>query len=186
METFKTIRDSDIGSDEIEPEHFLERKAARAVVFDRKNKVALFHSTMKKYHKLPGGGVEEGESLETALRRELSEEIGCEIGSIHELGIVEEYRNKVGLHQFSYCYIADVSGKKKTPHLEAGEIAEGFVTEWLDLDAAIETLENEKDVEDYEGKFIQMRDLIFLYETKKVIKKLPFGHQEGVGIVGYI
>ncbi len=169
METFKTIRDADVGSAEAASESFTERKAARAVVFDAEHNVALFHSTKKHYHKLPGGGVEEGEDIETALRREMLEEIGCEVDSLQELGIIEEYRNRFSMHQFSYCFTANVAGEKGTPNLDEGEIAEGFITEWMDLDTAIQTLENEKGVEDYQGKFIQMRDLIFLKEAKKIL-----------------
>ena len=99
------------------------------------------------------------------------EEIGCAVKNIRGVGAIEEYRNKFKLHQFSYCYIADVSGEKGVPHLEEGEIAEGFVTEWLDLDSAIKTLEDEEGVDDYQGKFIQMRDLAFLKEAKKIIGK---------------
>jgi len=165
---FKTIQDSDIGSTDPVPEKYVERKAARAIVFDGDGKVALFHATKKHYHKLPGGGVEAGEDIETALRRELQEEIGCEVDSIREVGMIEEYRNRFELHQLSYCFTANVIGEKGTPHLEEGEIAEGFVTEWMDLDTAIETLENEKGVEDYQGKFIQARDLLFLKKARKV------------------
>lgn len=164
-----TLQDSDIGSTEPAPEIYVERVAARAVVFDTEGKVALFHSTVKQYHKLPGGGVEAGEDIETALRRELMEEIGCEVDSITEIGMIEEYRNRFSLHQLSYCFTAHVVGEKGTPHLEEGEIAEGFITEWMDLDTAIKTLENEEDVDDYQGKFIQIRDLLFLKEAKKVI-----------------
>lgn len=173
MEIMRTIRDADIGSDEIEPSDFRERKAARAIVFDGENKLALFHSTKKHYHKLPGGGVEEGENLETALRRELMEEIGCSVSNISEIGIIEEYRNRFKLHQLSYCFIAYVEGEKTTPHLTESEIAEGFVTEWLDLESAIRTVEKEEGVEDYQGKFIQMRDLLFLNEAKKIINTMP-------------
>lgn len=169
MNILKTIRDIDIGSDIPIPEKFIERKASRAVVFDKENNVALFHATKKHYHKLPGGGVDEGESIEAALTREIKEEIGCEIDNIRELGVIEEYRNKFKMHQFSYCFIANVSGEKGIPHLEEGEIEEGFITEWMDLNTAIKTLEEESGVEDYQGKFIQMRDLTFLKEAENVL-----------------
>lgn len=169
MNHLKTIRDIDIGSSIPTPEKFKERKASRAVVFDKGNKVALFHATNNGYHKLPGGEIEEGEDIESALRREVMEEIGCEIKNIRELGEVEEFRNGEPLHQLSFCFIADILGEKGEPHLEEGEKEEGFVTEWVDLETAIKVLENEMNVENYEGKFIQMRDLTFLEEAKKML-----------------
>lgn len=170
MELLKTIKDSDIGSAIEAPNSFKERHASRAVVFDKENNVALFHATKKQYHKLPGGGVEKGEDLEAALRRELLEEIGCAVKNIRPIGVIEEYRNKFGLHQFSHCFIAEVDGEKGKPHLEEGEIAEGFVTEWMNIEVAIRTVESERAVEDYQGKFIQMRDLCFLQEAQRLAR----------------
>ena len=53
------------------------RKAVRAVVFDNENKVALINVSKHNYYKLPGGGIENFESVEDALRRECLEEAGC-------------------------------------------------------------------------------------------------------------
>ncbi len=93
MKLLKTIRDKDLGLDFAEPSVYRERKASRALVFDKDNNIALLHAKNKSYHKLPGGGIEDGEDIIQALRREAMEEIGCEIDNIKELGIVEEYRN---------------------------------------------------------------------------------------------
>lgn len=166
MKTLKTIRDADIGSALQEPENFRERKASRGVIFDTENKIALVYSAKNQYHKLPGGGVDEGEDFETALQRELIEEVGCKVENIEELGIVEEYRNKIGLHQISYGYVARVI-EKGTAQLEANEVEEGYETQWFDLDVAIEILESESSIEHYDGKFMCMRDITFLKEAKK-------------------
>jgi ADP-ribose pyrophosphatase YjhB (NUDIX family) len=169
MNVIKTIRDSDIGSTVPAPIKYVERKTSRAVVFDKENKVALFHSTKKHYYKLPGGGIDEGEDVVTALRRELLEEIGCEVENIRELAVIEEFRNQFEMYQVSYCFIADVLGEKGFPNLEEGELAEGFVTEWMNLNTAIKRLEDRSVVEDYKGKFAQMRDLAFLKEASNLV-----------------
>jgi 8-oxo-dGTP diphosphatase len=168
MKTILTIRDKDFGLDFPDPPVYQERGAARAVVFDGDRKIALLHVTKLSYHKLPGGGIEKGESTEDALRREISEEIGCSIVNVRELGIVEEFRNKFSLHQLSYCFFADLDGEKGVPHLEQDEIADGFETVWLSIKDAITILESETGVEDYEGKFIQMRDLSVLRQVNEL------------------
>lgn len=166
MKTLKIIKDADIGSELPEVEVYKERKASRAVVFDTEGNIALIYAGKNNYHKLPGGGVDKEESLEAAVRRELMEEIGCKVENVKELGIVEEYRNKIRLHQISYCYTAQVV-EKGIAQLEANEIAEEYVTKWLTLDTAIEILDKEKDTDHYDGKFMWLRDLVFLREARK-------------------
>ncbi|HEY4487404.1 MAG TPA: NUDIX domain-containing protein [Candidatus Paceibacterota bacterium] len=166
MKLLATIRDIDIGSSTEPPSHYEERGASRAVIFDSQKNIALLHATKKNYHKLPGGGIEEGEGVETALRREALEEIGCYIQNIRELGVIEEYRNRFSLHQISHCFIADLAGEKGAPDLQPGEeIEDGFETIWMELSTAVKTLARESDITYYEGKFIQKRDLMFLEEA---------------------
>ena len=169
MKILKTIKDEDLGLDFKDPSVYRERKASRAIVFDKDNNIAMLHATNKNYHKLPGGGVEKGEDIIKALRREMLEEIGCEINDIKELGIIEEYRNQFSLHQLSYCFIANLDGEKGTPHLEEDEKADGFETVWLNIDTAIKISEGEVNRGHYEGTFITTRDLCFLKEAKKII-----------------
>lgn len=171
MKILKTIRDKDLNLNfEDQAVYKQERKAARAIVFDKDKNVALLHATNKSYHKLPGGGIEEGEEIIEALKREAMEEIGCEIENIKELGIVEEYRNQYSLHQLSYCFIADLKGEKGIPDLEEDEIADGFETVWMSINDAIKILEGETELEDYEGRFINMRDLLLLKGINKIVE----------------
>lgn len=169
MEILKIIKDKDFGLSDETRNNYQQRTAARVVVFDKDKKVALLHVSQKNYHKLPGGGVDEGESLEQGLRREILGEVGCHIKNIQELGIVEEYRNDFNEHQTSYCYIAEVDGEIGQQKLEQDEIDEGHDLGWWDLDEAIRLLEREKEVRDYEGKYIRDRDLVFLKKAKEII-----------------
>ncbi len=167
MGLLKVISDADFETGVPAPLTYEERGASRAVVFDKDKNVALLHVTKWNFHKLPGGGIEEGETIEQALHREVLEEIGCEITNIRELGVIEEYRNGLTLHQISHCFVADLVGAKGNPDLDEGELADGFETVWLSLDMAIQTLEGEAPREHYEGKFIQLRDLTFLKAARE-------------------
>lgn len=172
MKTIAIIRDSDIGFDTPHPQNYEERSAARAIVFDADKNIALLHVSKKSYHKLPGGGIEKGEDAVTALLRELREEIGCAVDSIHELGSIEEYRNDFKLHQTSYCYVATVVGPKGNTNFDEGEVADGFIPVWMCLNDAIQTLEDEGEVKHYEAKFIRLRDLTFLKEARQLLPEI--------------
>ncbi len=170
MNVIKVIRDEDFGLDNPVPKNYKERKASRSIVFDENRHVALLHVTKKNYHKLPGGGMEKGEEISETLERELFEEIGCSVKDVRELGIIEEYRNKLELHQISYCFLANLIGDKGTPHFKDDEIDDGFKITWMDIRDAIRTLESEINTRDYRDKFICLRDLILLKEAVKVYK----------------
>ena len=57
-----------------------------------------------------GGGVEPGEAPETALRRELREELGAEVEILCELGTVSDYYNLIHRHNLNRYYLCRVLG----------------------------------------------------------------------------
>lgn len=140
------------------------QKTARAVLLDGSGNIALMHISKFGYHKLPGGGVEEGESIEGALRRECLEETGCEISIKEPLGRIVEYRKRYNLKQESFAYIAHVVEKKSSPQFEAGEIEEGSELVWIPLSQALELIKSENPGQ-YEGTFIVKREIAFLTEA---------------------
>lgn len=58
------------------------------------------------YHKIPGGGIEEGESAREGLRREINEEVGSEIRILGEVGEIIKYRSRQSLKHNSVCFVA--------------------------------------------------------------------------------
>ncbi len=83
-----------------------KRVSVRAVIFDGDNIITMFRSkkkddgTRKEYYVIPGGGVEEGESLEEALIREIKEELGIDIEIVKYLREVEEEK---AIQHFYFC-----------------------------------------------------------------------------------
>lgn len=148
------------------PNGWKERRASRAVVFDAQKQVALLFVSSKGYYKLPGGGIEMGENQIEALKRECLEEIGCVIEVEREVGMTIEYRSKFQVRQESYCYLANVVGKKGVPRFEEDEIEDGFQIIWVSLDEAIRLVE-ESNTEEYQSGFIIPRELVFLREVKR-------------------
>ena len=68
------------------------RYTARAILKNKDGKYAVMYSRKFNLHSLPGGGVDEGEDIISALKREILEETGCLCDDIKELGYVSENR----------------------------------------------------------------------------------------------
>jgi len=55
-----------------------------------------------------GGGVEPGEDLESAIHRELREELGAEVEILARIGVVSDYYNLIHRHNINHYYLCRV------------------------------------------------------------------------------
>ena len=119
------------------------REASRGVVLNDDGRVFIMHLDSIGLYKLPGGGLDPGETPEQAMVRECSEELGMDVEIIEKLGTVEECRIKGDEFQVSYCYVAKVVGEPYEQTLEEKELQLGHhITECENIDEAISKLEN--------------------------------------------
>lgn len=138
------------------------KRATRTVLLDDDGKVAIINVTKHGYYKIPGGGVEDGEEIEVAARREVMEEAGCDCAIVGELGRLETEVPVWGMLDISDGFIARVIGEKMQPKYEEWENERGFRVEWFEsLDLAIATIENNV-VKEPGMDALQSRDLVFL------------------------
>lgn len=120
----------------------ISREAVRGVILKGKS-LLLVYSTNVGDYKFPGGGVDEGESYEYALVREIKEECGADVLSIiGELGKVIEYDMPVEadydvFKRISYYYMCDVDSNFGRQSLDDYEKALGLIPVWVDIDMAI-------------------------------------------------
>lgn len=164
MELITKITDADIGEKVYEINNPTTRKAVRTILLNDLGEIAILHKAEKNEYKLIGGGVENDETLEQALRREVLEESGCEINILKELGYVEEYRTINNFVQTSYVYVTKVSNDTKKLHLTKQEKDEGAELCWFKPEVAL------RQISDSYEKLIPSK-YSNLYGSKIVIKR---------------
>lgn len=164
MELLLEIKDKEIPVEK----SYKTRTAARAILFDKNNLVPLLFNSKHNYHKIPGGGIDDGENQKQALIREVLEEVGSTFEITGEVGKIIEYKSEMNELQTSYCYLGKVISKGLGTNYTEKEVNDGFQMVWLPFDEAISTIENNKPT-NYEGSFIQKRDLRFLQKAQEII-----------------
>lgn len=150
-----------------------DRKIVRAIVFDDQENYYFVRAKRDDDFgkatliETSGGGVEAGEDLETALKRELKEELGAEVEIMHKIGIVSDYYNLIHRHNINNYYLCKITyfGEK---HLTRDEI-EDFHLSTLRLSYRDAEEEYKKCAETKIGKLIAARELPVLRRAKVLL-----------------
>ena len=150
-----------------------DRQIVRAIVFDDQENYYFVRAKRDDDFgkatliETSGGGVEAGEDLETALKRELKEELGAEVEIMYKIGIVSDYYNLIHRHNINNYYLCKITsfGEK---HLTRDEI-EDFHLSTLRLSYRNAEEEYKKCAETKIGKLIAARELPVLRRAKVLL-----------------
>lgn len=119
-----------------------------------------------------GGGVESGEDLQSAIKRELKEELGVEVDIIHRIGVVSDYYNLIhrhNLNNYFLCKIKSFCDKNLTQ-----EEIEEFHLSTLKMTYQEAISEYEKRRETKLGRLIANRELPVLLIAKEMMEREGF------------
>ena len=145
------------------------RIIARAIVKNQDGLYAVMYADKFKLHSLPGGGVEDGEDVLTALRREVYEETGCVCDEIQELGIVAENRASLDYTQINHYFVVTTTHTPGENHLTEAEQNSRTILKWVTWDEMVRLI-NEQEFDRVQGKYLKARDVVALREYSKWVE----------------
>ena len=144
------------------------RITARAIVKNRDGLYAVMYSDKFMLHSLPGGGVEDGEDVLTALRREVYEETGCVCDEIQELGVVTENRASLDYTQINYYFVVTTTHTTGENHLTEAEQDSRTIVRWETF-AEMVRLISVQEFDRVQAKYLKARDVMALREYARRI-----------------
>src|SRR5574344_3117615 len=154
---------------------YFKRNIVRAIVYldgyyyfahiERDDQFASY-----SYIETSGGGVENNETLEEALKRELKEELGFEVQIIAYLGFVSDYYNLINRNNLNHYYLVKPIKEVKN-HLMPDEINDFHLTKvkYTYFDTMNEYLKNR---DQKLGFLIYNREVRILELANKIIQKM--------------
>lgn len=115
------------------------KETVRAIIIKDNKLLVFFRRKLKDnkyitYYAIPGGHVEDGETIEDTVIRELKEEMNLDIKLIDYLGKIEIY------NQIEHYYYAKIIGgelKFGGEELERNSFDNYYEVRWIDIDEAI-------------------------------------------------
>lgn len=113
-----------------------KRVSSRAIIIDDNKLLTMFRrkiksdGTVKEYYVIPGGGLEEGETLEENVIRELKEEFNVDIEVVKFLG-TEEYDDTIA--NYFLCKIVSGTPKLGGEELERMTSENYYEIRYIDL-----------------------------------------------------
>gem|GEM_PF-705260 len=107
------------------------RNIARAIVYDEDGNFYFVRAERNDDFgqatiiETAGGGVEEGEELQDAIKRELKEELGVKVDVICKIGVVSDYYNLIHRHNINNYFLCKVEffGEKELTEDERNNIS---------------------------------------------------------------
>ena len=115
-----------------------------------------------------GGGVEPGEDLNAAIRRELGEELGAEVDILARIGVVSDYYNLIHRHNINHYFLCRARSFGKR-HLTEDELDKYHLsTLKLGYDSAV--AEYERCACTRLGRLIANRELPILKRAKVLLE----------------
>lgn len=152
-----------------------DRQIARAIVFDDLGYYYFVRAIRDDDFgkatliETAGGGVEQGEELLKAIKRELKEELGIEVDIVCKIGVVSDYYNLIHRHNINNYFLCKVSsfGEK---NLTQDEI-ECFHLSTLKLSFEEAVKEYEKCADTKLGRLVANRELPVLQRAKALVDK---------------
>jgi len=151
------------------------RNAIRAIILKENTILMIFLGKTNEY-KFPGGGIEENETIEEALKREVLEEVGYnvvkigkKIGIITEYGIALEDKNNI-FKMISEYYTVNIDYNQINQKLDNYEKELLFKPCWVEIEKAYKAnriiIENKCDSTPWIKR--ETRVLEILYEDIKL------------------
>lgn len=142
------------------------RITARAIVRNPESLYAVMYAEKFGLHSLPGGGVERGEDVLAALRREVYEETGCLCDQICELGMVTENRASLDYTQVNYYFLVTTTHILMENHLTESEQSSRTVVKWVSQDEMFRLISHQE-FDRVQGKYLKARDMAALREYRE-------------------